>query len=151
MSVTMRALLGLTAAMISVAIFHQGTSALLNASGVPTVGPYSLRPVPPFGVPMLVNRFFWGGLYGLVFGLSLPWLPRASLWLLGFCFGLLSVLVGWFVVAPLKGLPIAGGFVPARMWPAVVINGAWGIGIGLVLSLLMRVARRTDEHGKAAT
>ncbi|MDO9713351.1 hypothetical protein [Paracraurococcus lichenis] len=147
----MRALLGFTAATISVLIFHQGTSALLNASGVPTVGPYSMSPVPPFGVPMLVNRFFWGGLYGLVLGLILPWLPRAPLWLLGFCFGLLSVLVGWFVVAPLKGLPIAGGFVPARMWPTIVINGVWGIGIGLVLSLLLRIADRTSRHGQAAT
>ena len=151
MSAPMRALLGFVAAVIAVLIFHQGTSALLNAAGVPTVAPYGMNPVPPFGVPMLVNRCFWGGLYGLALGLALPWLPRAPMWLLGLGFGLLSVLIGWFVVAPVKGLPVAGGFVPARMLTTIVINGVWGIGIGLVLSLLMRKATgRADEHHRAA-
>ncbi len=151
MPAPMRALLGFVAAVIAVLIFHQGTSALLNAAGVPTVAPYGMNPVPPFGVPMLVNRCFWGGLYGLALGLALPWLPRPPMWLLGLGFGLLSVLIGWFVVAPVKGLPVAGGFVPARMLTTVVINGVWGIGIGLVLSLLMRKATgRADEHHRAA-
>ena len=151
MSAPMRALLGFVAAVIAVLIFHQGTSALLNAAGVPTVAPYGMNPVPPFGVPMLVNRCFWGGLYGLALGLALPWLPRAPMWLLGLGVGLCSVLVGWFVVAPVKGLPVAGGFVPARMLTTIVINGVWGIGIGLILSLLMRKAeRRADEHHRAA-
>ncbi|MCW8088306.1 hypothetical protein [Sabulicella glaciei] len=140
MSAPKRALLGFVAAVIAVLIFHQGTSALLNASGVPTVAPYGMNPVPPFGVPMLVNRCFWGGLYGLALGLALPWLPRAPMWVLGLSFGLLSVLIGWFVVAPAKGLPVGGGFIPARMLTTIVINGVWGIGIGLVLSLLMRKA-----------
>ena len=151
MSAPMRALLGFAAAVIAVLIFHQGTSALLNAAGVPTVAPYGMNPVPPFGVPMLANRCFWGGLYGLAFGLALPWLPRAPMWLLGLGVGLCSVLVGWFVVAPVKGLPVAGGFVPARMLTTVVINGVWGIGIGLVLSLLMRKATgRADEYHRTA-
>ena len=115
MTAPRRALLGFAAAVIAVLIFHQGTSALLNAAGVPTVAPYGMNPVPPFGVPMLVNRCFWGGLYGLAFGLVLPRLPRASMWLLGLGLGLLAAIVGWFVVAPLKGQPVAGGFVPLRM------------------------------------
>ena len=74
------------------------------------------------------------------------------MWLLGLGVGLLSVLVGWFVVAPVKGLPVAGGFVPARMLTTIVINGVWGIGIGLVLSLLMRKVRgRADGPHRAAT
>ncbi|WP_207539687.1 hypothetical protein [Sabulicella rubraurantiaca] len=147
MSASKRALLGFVAAVIAVLIFHQGTSALLNASGVPTVAPYGMNPVPPLGVPMLINRCFWGGLYGLALGLALPWLPRAPLWLLGLGFGLLSVLVGWFVVAPLKGLPVGGGFIPVRMLTTIVINSVWGMGIGLVLSLLMgKDAERANEH-----
>ncbi len=87
----------------------------------------------------------WGGgagLYGAAFGLALPRLPRrAPMWLLGFGLGLLAVLVLWFVVAPLKGQPVAGGFVPVRMLIGTLIHGVWGIGVGLILALIMR--RRT--------
>ncbi len=93
--------------------------------------PYPTNPVPPFGVPLIASLCFWGGLYGLAFGLVLRRLPRAPMWLLGL--GLLAA-----VVAPLKGQPVAGGFVPLRMLISVLINGTWGIGVGLILPLLMR-------------
>jgi hypothetical protein len=64
--------------------------------------------VPPFGVPRIANFCFWAGLYGAAFGLALPRLPRAPMWLLGLGLGLLATLVLWFVVAPLKGQPVAG-------------------------------------------
>ena len=100
--------------------------------------PYPTNPVPPFGVPLIASLCFWGGLYGLAFGLVLPRLPRAPMWLLGLGLGLLAALVGWFVVAPLKSQPVAGGFVPLRMLASVLINGTWGISVGLILPLLMR-------------
>ena len=59
------------------------------------------------------------------------------MWLLGLGLGLLATLVLWFVVAPLKGQPVAGGFVPQRMLVTVLIHGAWGIGVGLLMPLLM--------------
>ena len=44
--------------------------------------------------------------------------------------GLLGPLpVNWFVVAPLKGLPMAAGFVPMRMYPGVLILGS-GMDVG---------------------
>ena len=132
----MRALLGFAAAALSVLTFHQGTWALLHAAGLMPAAPYPTRPVPPLGVPLIVNFCFWGGLYGLAFGLALPRLPRAPMWLLGLGLGLLATAVGWLVVAPLKGQPVAGGFVPLRMLVSVLINGAWGIGVGMVLPLL---------------
>ena len=76
-------------------------------------------------------------MYGPAFGAALPRLPRAPMWLLGLGLGLLATLVLWFVVAPLKGQPVAGGFVPVRMLVTVLIHGAWGIGVGLLLPLLM--------------
>jgi hypothetical protein len=138
MTAPTRALLGFAAAVVSVLTFHQGTWALLHAAGLMPAAPYPTDPVPPLGVPRIANFCFWGGLYGLVFGLALPRLPRrAPLWLLGLGLGLLAVLMLWFVVAPLKGQPAAGGFVPLRMLVTVLIHGAWGIGVGLILSLLM--------------
>lgn len=136
MTASGRALLGFVAAVMSVLVFHQGVWAVLYAAGTMPVAPYPLRAVPPFGVPLIVSLCFWAGLYGLVFGLVLPRLPRLPLWLLGLGLGLLAACVGWFVVAPLKGQPIAGGFAPARMLISVLINGAWGVGIGLILPLL---------------
>jgi len=139
MTALMRALLGFVAAVAAVLTFHQGTWALLHAAGLMPPVPFPTRPVPPFGVPQIVSLCFWGGVYGLLFGLALPRLPRrVPMWLLGLGLGLLAVLVGWFVVAPLRGQPVAGGLVPLRMLVSVLINGAWGIGTGLILGLLVR-------------
>jgi len=49
----------------------------------------------------------------------------------------LAALVGWFVVAPLKGQPVASGFDPARMLVSILINGFWGIGVGVILPFLL--------------
>jgi hypothetical protein len=142
MAAPIRALLGFAAAAVSVLAFHQGTWALLHAAGLMPPAPYPTDPVPPFGVPRTANFCFWAGLYGAAFGLALPRLPRrAPMWLLGLGLGLLATLVLWFVVAPLKGQPVAGGFAPVRMLVTVLIHGAWGIGVGLILALLM--GRRT--------
>ena len=115
--------------------FHQGMWALLHAAGAMPPAPCPTDPMSPFGVPRIASLCYWGGLYGLAFGAALP--RRAPLWLLGLGLGLLATLVLWFVVAPLKGQPVAGGFVPLRMLVTVLIHGAWGIGVGLILSLLM--------------
>jgi hypothetical protein len=138
MTAPTRALLGFAAAVLSVLTFHQGVWALLHAVGIMPPAPYPMNPVPPFGVPLIASLCFWGGLYGAAFGLAVPRLPRrAPMWLLGFGLGLLAALVGWFVVAPLKGQPVASGFAPTRMLVSVLINGAWGIGVGLLMPLLL--------------
>lgn len=138
MAAPTRALLGFAAAVVSVLTFHQAMWALLHLAGIVPPAPYPTVPTAPFGVPLIASLCFWGGLYGLVFGLALPRLPRrVPMWLLGLGLGLLAAVVGWFVVAPLKGQPAAGGFVPLRMLVSVLINGFWGIGVGVILPLLM--------------
>jgi hypothetical protein len=140
MTAAMRATLGFAAGALAVLTFHQATWAVLHALGMMPRAPFPMNPVAPFGVPQIVSLCFWGGLYGLVFGLALPRLPRAPTWLLGLGLGLLAALVGWFVVAPLRGQPLGNGFVPARMLVSVLINGGWGVGVGLLLAILMRRA-----------
>ncbi|MNC88277.1 hypothetical protein D3C83_40770 [compost metagenome] len=44
-------------------------------------------------------------------------------------------LVAWFVVAPLKGQPVAAGGAIPGMLTGLIINGAWGIGTALFLVL----------------
>ena len=42
-----------------------------------------------------------------------------------------------FIVAPIKGNPVAGGW---QAWPiarSLLINGFWGLGVGVILPLLM--------------
>ena len=131
-----RAFLGFIAAAIAVLTFHQGMIAALHALGWASFTPYRTTAVPPFGVPAIVSNCFWGGLYGALFGLALPRFTWPT-WLCGLTLGLIAVLVGWFVVAPLKGGPVGGGWVPANMARSIAINGFWGLGVGIILPLLM--------------
>ena len=91
-------------------------------------------------MPRIVDLAFWGGLYGILFGLALPWLPRPY-WLAGLVLGVIAALVGLFVVAALKGTPIGGGWQVANWIRSLLINGFWGIGVGLILPLIL--PRRT--------
>ncbi len=79
-SLPARAVLGFLAAALAVLTFHQGMILVLHFTPVPGIQiagwPYSLAPIPPLGVPQVLNLCFWGGLYGLAFGLIYPRLPR---------------------------------------------------------------------------
>ena len=134
----MRAFLGFMAGVIAVLTFHQGMVLALHglAPGWVPFAPYRTTPVPPFGVPVIVSNCFWGGLWGAGFGLLLPRFTW-PLWLCGLVLGLLCVLAGWFIVAPLKGQPVGGGWLPLAMLRSLLINGSFGLGVGLILPLLM--------------
>jgi hypothetical protein len=88
-----------------------------------------------------VDLAFWGGLYGVLFGLALPWL-RPPYWLDGLALGFIAALVGFFVVAPLKGAPIGGGWMVTSWVRSLLINGFWGIGVGLIVPLILPRQRR---------
>jgi hypothetical protein len=135
-SALMRVFLGFIAGAIAVLTFHQGMVAALHAAGWVQFAPYPTAPVPPFGVPRIADLCFWGGLYGAAFGLAMPRFTWPA-WLNGLILGVIAALVGMFVVAPLKGLPIAGGWVPANMLRSLMINGFWGLGVAIILPLLM--------------
>jgi hypothetical protein len=135
-----RALLGFIAAAISVLTFHQAMWEALHLLNLPGLGmppPYPMRPVPPLGVPLILDLCFWGGLYGIVFALVLPRLT-APLWLCGLVLGIIAALVGLLVVPAIKGLPIGAGWVPLSWVRSFLINGFWGIGVGIILPLMVR-------------
>ncbi len=139
MTAPVRAILGFVAAAIAVLTFHQAMWAVLHVAGLMPPA-YPVTPIPPYGVPQIVNLCFWGGLYGLVFGVLSPWF-KAPLWLAGLGFGVLAACVGLLVVPAVKGLPFDA--VMARLSAQVVfrslaINGFWGLGLGLILPLLVR-------------
>jgi hypothetical protein len=127
--------LAFIAGFLAVPLFHQPMLALLHALGVTPATPYAMRPLPPFGVPQVLSQSFWGGVWGIVFALIAPRFPRgAGYWVATVLFGAFALsLVAWFIVAPIKGLPIAGGGAPAAIATGLLVNGAWGLGTALLL------------------
>ena len=85
-SATMRGFLGFIAGAIAVLTFHQGMVELLHVLGVVQFAPYRTTPVPPFGVPVIVSNCFWGGLWGVLFGLVMPRFTWPT-WLCGLLLG----------------------------------------------------------------
>jgi hypothetical protein len=144
-SASTRGLLGFIAAAISVLTFHQGLIEALHAAGLVPFTAYSANPVAPFGVPLIADLCFWGGLYGLVFGLLLPRLTW-PLWACGLILGIIAALVSMFVVSPIKGGGFGYGWRPGIMVLSLIINGFWGLGVGLILPMLMPRALRRARH-----
>lgn len=127
--------LGFVAGFLAVPLFHQPMLALLHTIGMAPRAPYSFAPVPPFGVPLVVSQSFWGGVWGIIFALVAPRFPRGpAYWPTAVLFGAFALsLVAWFIVAPLKGLPVAGGGQPAAIAIGLLVNGAWGGGTAALL------------------
>lgn len=143
-----RFILAFIAGFLAVVIFHQGMLALLHGVNLTPRSPFPTTPTQPFGIPQIWSLAFWGGVWGLVFAAIAPRFRQdRSYWLGALLFGAIApTLVAWFLVAPLKNQPIAGGFQPAAMLTGLLVNGAWGIGTALLLSLLSN--RRISGGGK---
>jgi len=136
-------IVGFLSGAVAVLIFHQGAAALLHALDVIARAPYSLQPTRPWGIPQLWSITFWGGLWGALLAATLARLDGARLLLAALVFGaIFPTLVAWFIVAPMKGQPMAGGFVPAAMAVGLILNGAWGLGTGIGLALFGRSGSR---------
>jgi sulfite exporter TauE/SafE len=125
---------GFAAGALSVLVFHQGTVALLHLAGLLPNPPFPMRPVGPLGVPQLASLAFWGGIWGIAIAAVLAARPAWPPLRVGLVVGAIGcVLVGFTLVAALRGQPLMAGFDPNRWWRSVVINGAFGWGVGLLL------------------
>ena len=137
---------GFIAGALAVLLFHQGAVALLHSLGFTPRAPYNMQATQPFGVPQIWSITFWGAVWGVVLAASLARLDGARLVAASLVFGaVLPTLGAWFVVAPLKGQPMAGGFAPMSMMIGPIVNGAWGLGTGIGLALLGRPHVRRDR------
>ena len=135
---------GFVSGAASVLVFHQGAAALLHAVELSARIPYSMEPTGPWGVPQLWSMMLWGGLWGAVLAAVVARFDRVRLVFAALAFGaVFPTLVAWFVVAPIKDQPIAGGLVPMAMAAAVIVNGAWGLGTGIGLLLFGRPHARS--------
>jgi len=130
---------GFIAGFLSVLIFHQGAVALLHALDITPRAPFSLQPTRPLGVPVITSIAFWGGVWGVLLAATFARLDGARLIVAATIFGaVFPTVVAWFIVAPLKGQPVAAGFAPAAMMIGPIVNAAWGLGTGIGLALLGR-------------
>jgi hypothetical protein len=144
-SSTRLVLFGFVAGFFGVLVFHQAVLAALHAAGLTPRGAWAMDPTKPLGVPLVVSAAFWGGLWGIVFALVTRRPAALGPFLLtGLIFGaVLPTLVAWFVVAPLKGSPVAAGWKPQAMMIGPLVNGAFGLGTALLLWIFTR-RRRVD-------
>jgi hypothetical protein len=125
---------GFIAGFLAVLIFHQGVWYLLYQIGMipPELPAWPIDPIPPLGVPSVISKSFWGGLWGA--GLA-PFLVRfhgARYWTAWIVIGAVGLtLTALYLVSYIKGQTM-----PA-MWPrfyyALLVNGAWGFGAALFL------------------
>jgi hypothetical protein len=127
---------GFVSGAVAVLLFHQGALGLLHALSLTQSAPYPMNPTAPFGLPAIASLAFWGGLWGIVLAAALARVHGAAFILDAALFGaILPTLVAWFVVAPLKGQPVAAGFAPVAMLVGPIVNAAWGLGTGMGLAL----------------
>lgn len=129
-------LLGFVAGFLATLLFHQGLWYVFNQIGlIPLSRPaWPTDGVPPLGVPSLLSKAFWGGLWGLVLAPLLARLAGPGYWVSWVLAGAIALpLVAFFVVPPLKGLetPV--------LWPrygvSMMLNATWGLGTAVFLRL----------------
>jgi hypothetical protein len=133
----MRVLKSFLAGFLSTLVFHQGLLALLHGVGATPRMPWVLTPTRPFGVPAVVSLAFFGGLWGILIWEIVRKRPPSKQWAVALALGaVLPTLVALFVVFPMKGLPVAGGWKPDILLGALLLNGAWGVGVVVFMRLL---------------
>lgn len=126
------------AGFIAVPVFHQSLLALLHAASFSPVAAYQTTPTQPFGLPKLLSLTLWGGVWGLIWAATaLRWSQAKYYWIVAIVFGAIAAnFFALFVFAPLKGLPIAGGWSLTVLTIGLLVNGAWGFGTALLFRLL---------------
>ena len=132
---TRRLLLGFVAGFIATLVFHQIALWILHYFHYIDRAPWSMKPVPPWGVPAVISLAFWGGVWGAI---MIAILAKTRQFLLASTlFGaILPTLAAAFIVAPLKHQPIPHS--AKLLVVGLIVNGAWGLGTALIYRLLSR-------------
>jgi hypothetical protein len=128
------------AGVVAVPVFHQILLGLMHMAGIVPFAPFDWAPTKPFGVPSWISISFWGGVWGVVFALTVRrWFSGVAYWIASAVIGGVALtLVFMFVVWPLK----IGGLPPDMIGLFIIgflLNAAWGIGWALFLMLLERM------------
>jgi hypothetical protein len=91
----------------------------------------------------------WTGLWGVLGAFLVPRLRMMPRWLGWVLFAAVFVtLVNWFIVLPLKGSPIGGGFQMPGVVLAPLVYAFWGLGMWLIYSALQRPLRASSAPAR---
>lgn len=127
------------AGFVATLIFHQGVLALFYVTGAVAIAPFDLAPTEPLHVPRVISLAFWGGIWAIALWPLIRPNESWRYWLVALVLGAISPsVVALCVVFPLKGLPMAAGWDPKTWVGALILNGAWGIGVAMIMRLLGR-------------
>jgi len=129
------------AGFLSTLVFHQGLLYVLYAAGVSPRAPFDMTATVPLGLPAVFSLAFWGGIWGIALWVLIRRSRGASYWFRAVVIGAIGPsAIAWFVVMPLKGMGIAGGWDPKIIVGALLLNATWGLGVALILRALNRAA-----------
>lgn len=136
-----RLAVGFMAGALATPLFHQAMLAFLGSVGWTQVAAYSFAPTAPLGVPRVLSLTFWGGVWGMIFIHIQARVPHDGwYWVFAIFLGALVLsTMNWFIWSPLKGNPVAAGWEPLRMRVGLVVNGAWGLGVALIIRLVTQL------------
>jgi hypothetical protein len=129
---------GFVAGFLATLLFHQPGLALLHRLGLFAGIAFDMRGVPPFGISAVVQLAFWGGVWGIAFAVLERAIARfpGGYWPGAVLFGAVApTLVLWFVVLPLKGVPVGFGFRFPGLLVAPIADGLWGLGTAVFFRL----------------
>ncbi len=134
--------LAFVAGVLAVPVFHQILLLVMYLAGIVPFAPFNWAPTKPFGVPDIISISFWGGVWGVVFALTVQrWFTGTAYWIAAAVIGGVALtLVFMFVVWPLK----IGGLPPDMIGLFIIgflLNAAWGIGWALFLLLFERMRK----------
>lgn len=135
-----RLILAFVAGFLAVLIFHQLALLLLHSIGFAPakLTAYPMKATQPFGIPRVWSLAFWGGIWGVVLVLFVSFFRhKIGIWGTALLFGAIAPsLVNWFIVMPLRGEPVGGGWQPNGIATVLILNGIWGVGTILLYRLL---------------
>jgi hypothetical protein len=132
----MEYLYAFAAGFISTLTFHQGTLFVLHKAGLWPKPPWPMTPTEPLKIPAVISLALWGGVWGLPAWYLIRGMAGADYWIYATAFGAIGPsLVALYVVFPLKGLPMGGGWNPKVIGAVLALNAAWGLGVAVLMRL----------------
>jgi hypothetical protein len=125
------------AGFLSTLVFHQGLLTLFYLAAIVPRAPYDFGAVPPLAIPAVISLALWGGAWGVVIWSLIKNVDGLTYWLRTLVISAIaSGSVTLFIVSPLKGMPMAGGWNPKVVVSTLMLNGIWGFGMALLMRLM---------------